>query len=159
MWCMNVYKKARYDKIWSFPFKFVTHEMLSKVHKMPKNSSTLIIITQIKEIEGGLAIEEYSTWRIEERASLFEWWVYQPYKKPLPISKEDKLRKQNRELIPTLGTKNTDPVNKLYRTWKWNIVKIKSTVTLHMYNIYWPLATKGIHVISLQYYDCFFSSI
>ena len=52
MWYMNVYKKARYDKIWSFPFKFVTHEMLSKVHKMPKNSSTLIIITQIKEKEG-----------------------------------------------------------------------------------------------------------
>lgn len=109
--------------------------------------ATLIIITQNKG--GGLAVEEHLTWRIEERASLFEWWVHQPYKKPLPISKEDKLRKQNRELIPTLGTKNTDPVNKLYRTWKWNIVKIKSTVTLHMYNIYWPLATKGIHVMSL----------
>ena len=154
MWYMNVYKKARYDKIWSFPFKFVTHEMLSKVHKMPKNSWTWKHLCHphyhyTYQREGGLAIEEYLTWRIEERASLFEWWVYQPFKKPLPISKEDKLRKQNWELIPTLGTKNTDPVNKLYRTWKWNIVKIKSTVTLHMYNIYWPLATKSIHVISL----------
>lgn len=90
MWYMNVYKKARYDKIWSFPFKFVTHEMLSKAHKMPKNSWTWKHLCHphyhyTNQREGGLAIEEYSTW--------VEWMILNgefinPIRNPFPSVKK-----------------------------------------------------------------------